>query len=216
MLYGGIIMSVISLNMPSFSISITDADSDMKRKIFDCFESAVDEYENEIFDDVMYLPALLEKFSEVSFLETDNYLGFDKEIDLFLLLNQLFGDTYLVVADEWDYEEDDDWDEDDEDEEDGDDWDESDEVNGTKRVRLYEPDGMKKCTFELSFHEILDMGGGSNGADVDFVNETGIKEEQLEKKTPSDSFVEEIVKKAKEKGHTDLVGLINEKVRNTQ
>ena len=40
--------------------------------------------------------------------------------------------------------------------------------------------------------------------------------EQLEKKTPSDSFVEEKVKKAKEKGHTDLVELINEKVRNTQ
>lgn len=206
-------MSVISLNMPSFSISVSDTDSDMKKKIFDCLESVVDEYENEIFDDVMCLPDSLEKYSELSFLETDNYLGFDKEIDLFLLLNQLFGDTYLVVADEWDYDDDDDWDDEDEDD---DDWDESGEVNGTKSVRFYVPDGMKKCTFELSFHELLDMGGGSNGADVDFVNETGIKEEQLEKNTPSDSFVEEMVEKAKEKGYTDLVELINEKIRNIQ
>ena len=196
-------MSVISLNMPSFSISITDADSDMKRKIFDCFESAVDEYGNKIFDDVMFLPASLEKFSELFFLETDNCLGFDNEIDLFLLLNQFFGDTYLVVADEWDF--DDDYD-----------WEESGEVYGTKRVRFYVPDGMKKCTFELSFSEFLDMGGGSNGADVGFVNKTGIKEEQLEKKTPSDRFVEELLGKAKKKGHTDLVELINKKVRNTQ
>lgn len=40
----------------------------------------------------------------------------DKEIDLFLLINLLFGDTYLVVADEWEYDDDNDWDDDDQDE----------------------------------------------------------------------------------------------------
>ena len=44
-------MSVISLNMPSFSISVSGTDSDVKKKIFDCLESVVDEYENEIFDE---------------------------------------------------------------------------------------------------------------------------------------------------------------------
>lgn len=202
-------MSVISLNSPSFSVSVSDSDKEMKKKIFECLDATIDEYENEIFDDVMCLPDSLEEFSDTSFLETDSYLPYDKEVDLFLLLNQLFGDTYLVVGDEWDYEEDD-WDDEDEDEE-KDDWDESGEVNGSKSVRLYVPDGLKKCTFGLTFHEMLDMGGGSNGADVDFDNESGIKEEQLEKKTPSDSFVEEILGKAKEKEHTDLADLIKEK-----
>jgi len=202
-------MSVISLNSPSFSMSVSDSDKEMKKKIFECFDATIDEYENEIFDDVMCLPDSLEEFSDTSFLETDSYLPYDKEVDLFLLLNQLFGDTYLVVGDEWDYEEDD-WDDEDEDE-DKDDWDESGEVNGSKSVRLYVPDGLKKCTFGLTFHEMLDMGGGSNGADVDFDNESGIKEEQLQKKTPSDSFVEEILGKAKEKEHTDLADLIKEK-----
>lgn len=202
-------MSVISLNSPSFSVSVSDSDKEMKKKIFECLDATIDEYENEIFDDVMCLPDSLEEFSDTSFLETDSYLPYDKEVDLFLLLNQLFGDTYLVVGDEWDYEEDD-WDDEDEDEE-KDDWDESGEVNGSKSVRLYVPDGLKKCTFGLTFHEMLDMGGGSNGADVDFDNESGIKEEQLQKKTPSDSFVEEILGKAKEKEHTDLADLIKEK-----
>ena len=190
-------------------MSVSDSDKEMKKKIFECLDATIDEYENEIFDDVMCLPDSLEEFSDTSFLETDSYLPYDKEVDLFLLLNQLFGDTYLVVGDEWDYEEDD-WDDEDEDEE-KDDWDESGEVNGSKSVRLYVPDGLKKCTFGLTFHEMLDMGGGSNGADVDFDNESGIKEEQLEKKTPSDSFVEEILGKAKEKEHTDLADLIKEK-----
>ena len=202
-------MSVISLNSPSFSVSVSDSDKEMKKKIFECLDATIDEYENEIFDDVMCLPDSLEEFSDTSFLETDSYLPYDKEVDLFLLLNQLFGDTYLVVGEEWDYEEDD-GDDEDEDEE-KDDWDESGEVNGSKSVRLYVPDGLKKCTFGLTFHEMLDMGGGSNGADVDFDNESGIKEEQLEKKTPSDSFVEEILGKAKEKEHTDLADLIKEK-----
>lgn len=202
-------MSVISLNSPSFSMSVSDSDKKMKMKIFECLDATIDEYENEIFDDVMCLPDSLEKFSDTSFLETDSYLPYDKEVDLFLLLNQLFGDTYLVVGDEWDYEEDN-WDDEDEDEG-KDDWDESGEVNGSKSVRLYVPDGLKKCTFGLTFHEMIDMGGGSNGADVDFDNESGIKEEQLEKKTPSDSFVEEILGKAKEKEHTDLADLIKEK-----
>lgn len=204
-------MSVLSLNSSSFSISASDADTAMKKKIIDCLGATVDEYENEIFDDVMSLPDSLEEFSEMSFLETDGYLQFDKEADLFLLLNQLFGNTYLVVANEWDYDEDDDWDEDEDEDEDDWDEDESGEVNGSKSVRLYTPDGLKKCTFFLSFHEMLDMGGGSNGADVDFMDESGINEEPLEKKAPSDSFVEEILGKAKEKGYSDLVDLISAK-----
>ena len=207
-------MSVISLNWPSFSISASDSDIEMKEKVFDCLGATVDEFENEIFDNVMCLPDWLEEFCDISFLETDGYayLPYDKEVDLFLFLNQLFGDTYLVVGEEWDYDEDDDWDNDEEDDED-DEWndDESGEVNGSKSVRLYVPDGLKKCTFGLKFHEMLDMGGGSNGVDVYFDNEFGIKEEMLENKMPSDSFVEKILLQASEKGHTDLADLIKEK-----
>lgn len=54
-------MSVISFDMSSFSMSVSDADSDMKKKVFDCLEAVIDEYENEIFDDVMLLPDSLEK-----------------------------------------------------------------------------------------------------------------------------------------------------------
>ena len=164
----------------------------------------------------MCLPDSLDELSDITFLETDSYLPYDKEVDLFLLLNKLFGETYLVVGDEWDYDEDD-WDDEDnedEDDEDEEDWDEdeSGEVNGSKSVRLYTPDGFKKCSFGLTFHEMLDMGGGSNGADVDFDTESGIKEEKLDKQTPSDSFVEEMLVKATEKGYTELINLIKEKV----
>ena len=54
-------MSVISFDMSSFFFFVSDADSDMKKKVFDCLEAVIDEYENEIFDDVMLLPDSLEK-----------------------------------------------------------------------------------------------------------------------------------------------------------
>ena len=201
-----------------FAVSVTEENIEMKKKILDCVINEEGEESEGTFYNVDGLPDLLKELSSVDFLEVERYLPYDKVVNLFLLLNQIFGDTYLVeYSGEWIYddesEDEDDWDED-EGEEDDDDWDESGEVNGTKEVELLVPQGLKSCTFELSMHEVLDMGGGSNGADVDFVDESGIKEVQLMKNIPDDSFVEEILGKAKEKGYADLVILISEKVKN--
>ena len=220
-------------NASGFAVSVTEENIEMKKKILDCLIGEEGEKRKEIFGGVNGLPDLLKEFSSMLFLEVDRYLPYDKEVNLFLLLNQLFGDTYLADSEDWIYDDEDeddndcdedeedkdgdDWDEDEEDEDgddwDEDDWDESGEVNGTKSVTIYVPDGLKECTFMLSICEMLDMGGGSNGADIDFVDESGIEEKQLDKEIPDDSFVEELLGKAKEKGYTDLADLINEKVR---
>ena len=206
-----------------FAVSVTEENIEMKKKILDCLINEEGEKSNEIFYGVGGLPDLLKGFSSVFFLKADGYLPYDKMINLFLLLNQLFGDTYVVdYSGEWidddESEDEDDWGEDEDEDEDEDDewddWDESGEVNRTKEVELFVPQGLKKCTFVLSMHEVLDMGGGSNGGDLDFVDESGIKEVQLDKKIPDDSFVEEMLGKANEKGYADLIALINEKVKN--
>lgn len=55
------------------------------------------------------------------------------------------------------------------------------------------------------------MGGGSNGADVDFDSDAEVKEEKIEGDKPSEGFVDEIIGKASEKGYSELVELIKEK-----
>lgn len=186
-------MTIIGL--PTFAISVSDSDIEMKEKIVDCLEASVDD-ENDIFDDVMCLPDSLKEFQDIPFLEMTEYLPCDKEFDLFLLLNHLFGDTYLVVSDAWDFEEEN---------ENG-----YDEIKGSKSVWMYIPDGFKKYTFGLEFSEALKSDGSSTGVDIVF-NGYRIKKKQLKNETPSDSFVEEMLEKAEKKGHADLMELIKEK-----
>lgn len=213
-------MSVFSLNSPGFAVSTTSDDLEMKQRLLDCLEVDYEETD-EVFDGIYGAPDSLEEISEMEFLESDHYLRPEKVLDLFLLLNKLFDKTTLIDADEWYYEEDDsDWDEDeddddeDDDEDDDDDWedeDESGEVFGSKQLRVFDPNDFKKYKYDLSFHEVLDMGGGSNGADVDFDSDAEVKEEKIEGDKPSEGFVGEILEKAQEKGYSDLVDLIKEK-----
>ena len=209
-------MSELSMNTTSFAISLNSDDEDMKRKLLECLGVTAENVgEDELFDGIYSVPETLEKLSTMEFLESDCFINDEKTLDLFLLLNKIFDETYLIQGDEWFYDDDFDWDEDseddDEDEEDDDDWEEdlSGENNGSKDVRLFDPVEEKKSTYILTIHEVLDMDGGSNGADVDFDMEAGIKEEKIEKKEPGEDFIKEIISKAQEKGYTDLVDLIN-------
>ncbi len=130
----------------------------------------------------------------------------------------------MFQADDWDKDfvgsDDDDWeDEEDEDgEEDEDDWDDQDEdesgeVFGDKSLTFFASKDMTKYKYVLSFHEVLDMDGGSNGADVDFKDDGEVIKEKITKGTPDAAFVEEILDKAAEKGYQDLVDFIKEKTK---
>jgi len=178
-------------------ISYSNADSKIKRELLNCFDLYCEEEVN-IFNNVYNVPFEFKKYNGLEFLSAESCLGDDEIGELFLLLNQLFPGTYMYIADEWCEVGEDDWD--------------TEELDGLvimeKEIILLDPNEMIKYQFTLRFSEMLDQGGGSNGADVDFDHSKKIKKKKLKLQKPSTGFVEKILYISTEKGYQELSNLI--------
>ena len=190
--------------LTSVAMSVSDADKKIKKELFDCLGLKDCSFDDDMFDSIDFLPDSLAKFYGITFIQSDHDLR-HQETDLFLLANCLFGETYLLIPGEWSYDEN--YPIEDQEKEENP-WDLSGEIHGECEVRLYIPDGFVKWTFELLFNEVLDCGGGSSGGFVEFNTAYGIGEDFIDEEPPDNSFVEEILYTAKEKGYTDLASLI--------
>ena len=119
----------------------------------------------------------------------------------------------MFLADDWDMDdtlpdffgledEDEDYDE-------WDDEDEESEVNGEKDLVFFDPEEMTESSYVLSWHEVLDMGGGSNGADIDFKSDAEPEIEEITETDLNRDFAVEILKSAEEKRYQDLAEMID-------
>lgn len=212
-----------------FAVSVSNEDLELKKKVMDCFNLTY-ETEEEIFDCMnTFSPNYKADFAEYEYLVTDSvHKAEDKAVpsdSLFLMYDYLFPGTYMVEnAGEWDFEytyrseedddedfwEDDDEDDDEDDEEDdeddfGDDEDEISEMSGSKCVLLYDPQKKAKLEQTLSWHEVFDRGGGSNGVDISFEESTEVK---LDSSISFDNIIEYVRAQAEQKGYQDVVDLI--------
>lgn len=206
-------MSVVSDGFSSIGISFNDEDVELKKNFIECLGETCEE-DDEIFDEIYEIPNELQKFADLKYLCIESFLHLEKTEDIFLLLVRLFPKSYMFQADDWDKDfmsDEDDWDDED-DEDDWDDEDESGEVFGEKELAVFDSDNMTKNKYTLTFHEVLDMDGGSNGADIDFKDDEKAITEKIAKVDPDAGFVEEILEKAIEKGYQELADLIKENI----
>lgn len=186
-------MSFICENYNSLGVSFENKDENMVRVLLSFLGCQAAGIETGIMDGIYNCPDKLNGITKRQYLYTESYIDRKVIDNLFLLLNRLCEEIVIVYAGEWNYEEIDD-----------DNDDSNDELFGDKRLVVLNPVGMVKEQYKLSYHEIFDLGGGSNGADILFeANSPPLIDEYGERKA-DEGFVQELKEFALKNNHNEL------------